>query len=165
MTRDDYIEKLIRSYESFYTRKEDPDDAPAELEQLMELDMTEQSYILMKKNVLWSADSHEYCYIFSKDHLTKDDYKRIESYVLEDGLKRIHPGKGHKCSVLSVLIVTDTTESDAKRALKNCRIHKNFRFSLDGWMDMRTGLVELEDKKVSTNMSGHDAAKVLKQLL
>jgi hypothetical protein len=79
-------------------------------------------------------------------------------------MELIDPKPGHMCSVLSVIVICKSASPDARRAMKHCHIHKNFRFSLDGWMDMRTGLLELESGHVVTNMSGHEAKKHLQQL-
>lgn len=135
-----------------------------------DFDVTNAQYILTKKNVLWSADSHEYCYIFSLSRLTGDIYRQLEHYVYEEGMKLIHPGKGHMCSNLTLLVVCDECDEEGKRSLKKCRLHKNFRFSFYGWMDFHTAMAVLGREGsckgcVVTNFSGHDNAKLLRQLL
>lgn len=135
-----------------------------------DFDVRNAQYVLSKKNELWSAESHEYCYIFLLHHLTEQLYRQLEAYVYEEGMKLIHPGKGHMCSTLTLLIVCDSCDPEAKRQLKKCRIHKNFRFTLDGWMDFHTGLAALGDgagdgRLTAANLSGHDNAKLLRQLM
>ncbi len=163
--RSELVERLIHSYSSHYNIEAPAQNAPKELAALCILDMTQSSYVLLKKNVLWSAQSHEYCYMFSVEHLTKNDYDRFLSFVKTDGLSRINPKPGHMCTVLSMIILCESAEDATIKALKRCRLHKNFRFSFYGWMDGRTALAELSTGRIVTNLSGHDNAKVLKYLL
>lgn len=165
----------------------DPGRMPDSLMCRCDFDVRNAQYILTKKNELWSAESHEYCYIFLLPHLTEELYRELESYVYEEGMKLIHPGKGHMCSTLTLLAVCSRCDPEALRLLKKCRIHKNFRFTLDGWMDFHTGLAVLGDdaweadagdretgrlfgnrksgRLTATNSSGHDNAKLLRQLM
>ena len=158
------VQELINSYRRYYDIHEEEAASFPELAARCDLHMTQSNYVLSKKNVLWSADSHEYCYIFEAEHLYLDTYRRFEDYVYRNGMELIDPKPGHMCSVLSVIVICKSASPDARRAMKHCHIHKNFRFSLDGWMDMRTGLLELESGHVVTNMSGHEAKKHLQQL-
>ena len=166
-TREDLLKKLLSSYRRYYniTLFDSPENTrPRELVARCDLDMTESNYVLLKKNVLWSAESHEYCYIISCDHLTLDDYRRYESFVYNDGMEHIHPAKGHKCSVITLLILADSADRDAIRALRRCHLHKNFKFSLWGWMDVRTVLSITSDHRNFSNLSGHENKKFLNKL-
>lgn len=122
-------------------------------------------YVLLKKNELWSAESREHCYIFSVPLLTEEIYRSLERYVYEEGMKLVHPGKGHMCTTLTLLVVCDRSEPGAEKLLRKCRLHKSFRFSLDGWMDFHTGLMAMESGKAAANFGGHDNLKLLKQLI
>ena len=122
-------------------------------------------YVLSKKNELWSAESREHCYIFSLPQLTEETYQTLERYVYEEGMKLIHPGKGHMCTTLTLLVVCDESTPGAEKLLKKCRLHKSFRFSIDGWMDFHTGLMTLGSGKAAANFGGHDNLKLLRQLI
>lgn len=167
VVRSTYVDLLQKSYHRYYNILPAPDPARPDLVCRCDLDMKQAQYVLSKKNELWSADSHEHCYIFSERDLTEDRYRDLEAYVYEEGMKLIHPGRGHMSTALTLLIVCDSCSGEAERLLKRCRIHKSFRFSLDGWMDFRTALVVLSPQpgRAVTNMSGHENAKILRQLL
>ena len=164
MERVYYTERLLDAFRRYYDVNQEVEGAPEEFFARCDFHVTDARYVLSKKNVLWSTDSHEYCYIFSLDHLTLDDYRRFEKYAYDDGMKRITPGHGHKCTAITLIAVCKSCESDARRALRRCRLHKEFRFSLDGWMDFHTALAELDPERVYTNFSGHKNAGVLKKL-
>lgn len=185
-----YVKRLLAAYRGFYniTPAEDLPGAgrPEGLLCRCDLDMKNAQYVLSRKNELWSAESHEYAYVFTFPRLYEDLYRELESYVYEEGMKLIHPGKGHMCSILTLLVVCDECTPEAEKLLKKCRIHKNFRMSLDGWMDFHTALAVVKEKaapdkavpgtrhglfgrkasgRVATNSSGHENAKLMKQLL
>ncbi|SDW56832.1 hypothetical protein SAMN05216391_11116 [Lachnospiraceae bacterium KHCPX20] len=166
--REELTKKLLSAYRRYYDitsyDSKEEGDRPKELLARADLNMEEKSYVLLKKNVLWAAESHEYCYILSCPHLTLADYRRFESFVYTDGIKRIHPKKGHKCSVISLIILADSSDPDAIKALRRCHLHKNFKFSLWGWMDFRTVLSITSTKRTYSNLSGHENKKFLNKL-
>lgn len=166
-SRDLYLERVLASYRRYYNiipAAELLSGADGLLCRC-DFDVRSAQYILSKKHELWSADSHEYCYIFSLPSLTEEAYREAEHYVYEEGMKLIHPAKGQMCTTLTLLIVSDSAEPEAVRLLKKCRLHKNFRFTLDGWMDFHTGLAVLGSGQTACNFGGHDNEKLLRQLL
>jgi hypothetical protein len=167
--RNSIADKLISSYSRYYDIQsflpEEHSGVPPELQARCDLHMQESSYVLLKQNKLWEAASHEYCYIFSTDVLTEAAYRRFESFVLSDGMERIHPKKGHKCTALTLLVLADSCEAKAEKALKHCHLHKNFKWSFWGWMDVRTALLTVSNGRTASNMSGHDNAKFLNRLI
>ena len=76
-----------------------------------------------------------------------------------------HIGPGHMYTFISPIFICDTCDEDARRALKKCRIYKSFHFSLHGWMDYRTAVVELGRSRIDANQSGRSVAKILKKVL
>jgi hypothetical protein len=166
--REELTKKLLSAYRRYYDitsyDSKEEGNRPKELLARADLNMEEKSYVLLKKNVLWAAESHEYCYILSCPHQTLADYRRFESFVYTDGIKRIHPKKGHKCSVISLIILADSSDPDAIKALRRCHLHKNFKFSLWGCMDFRTVLSITSTKRTYSNLSGHENKKFLNKL-
>ena len=68
-------------------------------------------------------------------------------------------------SYITAVFVCDTCDEDALKALKKCRIYKSFHFSLHGWMDHHTALVELSTGQIDANAGGRQTAKILKKVL
>lgn len=162
MNRAEYIEKLLTSYESYYNVHHIEDDTP--LTARCDFHMENNRYVLNKRNVLWSTNSHEYCYVFSIPHLTDDLYHTFQKEVYEKGMALIKAGQEeHLATNLTLLIVCDTCDAEAAKALKHCRLHEDFRFGLDGWMNFRTAMVCMSNEKVTANLSGHDLKKLLRQ--
>lgn len=166
MTREEAFERITHSYEAYYdieTVEIPENEIP--LVAKYSFYLHSEKYVLLKKAKLWSADSNEYVYVFSVPTLTKEIYEECRDYAYDEGMKRINPKPGHMCSYITALFLCDRCEKDAKKALKACRLHKNFQLSLLGWMDYHTALVELQTEQICTNGSGRANAKALKSII
>lgn len=162
--REEALKKLKKSYESCYDIRElTEEEAPFMAECVYYADNS--SYFLVRSAKMWSANSFEYLYLISLDHLTLSAYQAIEKEALERGMEKIKPGKDHMYSFITPVILCDRADPEAVRAAKRCRIHKSFHFSLHGWMDFHTVLVTFDDGRVVSNLGGTDAAKFMKKAL
>lgn len=162
--RTDLLENLIKGYAPYYDVEYAKDDK-LPLVARCTFHVHSEKYVLTKKAVLWDADSHEHVFVFSLPHLTKELYEECRDAVYEKGMALIDPKPGHMYTYLTTVFLCDSCDPEARKELRRCRLHKNFRFSLYGWMDFHTALVDLKQKKIDTNSSGHANAKFLKKLL
>lgn len=119
---------------------------------------TNECYVLSKKVKLWSAETNEYVYVFSLPELSAEIYDTCRGKALELGMKDIRPHIDHKSSYITALFICDTVTEEAAKTLRRTRHHKDFLFSLHGWMDFRTAAVELSSGKVTVNRAGRDLA-------
>ena len=111
------------------------------------------------------ADNEEFLYVLSIPHLTLELYEQWRDYVQAEAMERIHVGPGHMASYITPIFICDTCDEAARKALKKCRIYKSFHFSLHGWMDHHTALVELSTGQIDGNLGGRHTAKILKKVL
>ena len=164
-TRESAIERLLKNYEPFYDihMMINGDRSPI----IARCDFFEHSgqYVISKKAELWSAENEEFLYLVNIPHLTLETFEELKSEIHADGMKRIHVGPGHMASYVTAVFVCDTCDEDARKALKKCRIYKSFHFSLHGWMDHHTALVELSTGQIDGNLGGRHTAKILKKVL
>ena len=158
-TREAAIERLLRSFSSCYNiQLVEDDQTPI----TARCDFFEHSgqYVISKKAELWSADNEEFLYVLSIPHLTL-----WRDHVQAEAMERIHVGPGHMASYITPIFICDTCDEAARKALKKCRIYKSFHFSLHGWMDHHTALVELSTGQIDGNLGGRHTAKILKKVL
>ena len=163
-TREAAIERLLRSFSSCYNiQLVEDDQTPI----TARCDFFEHSgqYVISKKAELWSADNEEFLYVLSIPHLTLELYEQWRDHVQAEAMERIHVGPGHMASYITPIFICDTCDEAARKALKKCRIYKSFHFSLHGWMDHHTALVELSTGQIDGNLGGRHTAKILKKLL
>ena len=100
-------------------------------------------------------------YIFRKE----ENYMISFIITYQDGMERLHIGPGHMYSYITPIIVCDTCDEDAVKALKKCHIYKSFRFSLHGWMDFHAAAVIGDSDRIESNRAGRTTAKILKKVL
>ena len=164
LTREEVLARLVRSYSSYYNVTPlGPEEAPFVAECLYYADNT--GYMLSKKFELWNARSFEHLFLLSVESLDLESYRALEQRAYERGMAKITPKPGHMYSFITPVIVCDRCTPEVIRAVKKCRIHKSFHFSLYGWMDYHAELVVLEQEQVYSNTSGQQPAKFLKKAL
>lgn len=164
ITREELVEALERYFEAYYdVNKASEDAAPLRLR--CDLHVNNQKYFLFKKNVMWEANCHEYVYIFSVPKLTDEMYRLCEHVAYEAGMKLVDPVPDHMYTYITCVIVADETEPSAVRALKKCHIYKSFRFSLRGWMEFHTAVLDRSRGRAYTNRSGRAYAKLFNKIL
>lgn len=163
-TRETAISKLLDSYRTYFNvttfQKEH-----APLAAVCEFFEHSEKFVLSRKAELWSADCEEFIYLFDIEHLTKELFEKCRDYAREDGLKRANIGLGHMYTYITPVFVCDSCEEDARRALKKCHIYQSFHFSLHGWMDFHTAVLEVNHNQITTNRSGKCVEKIMKNVL
>ena len=163
-TREQIVERLASYYSAYYD-VHPQDDNPRGPKLRCDLHVNNQKYLLFRKNVIWEANCHEYVYVFSVPHLTEEIFRQCETYADEEGMKLIEPVKGHMYTYLTCVIIADTADPGAVKALKKSRIQKSFRFSLRGWMELHTALLDRSSGRTFVNRSGRENAKLFKNII
>lgn len=158
-----FANRVLKVYEAYYDVHRDRDDLFAAR---MDFHMENDNYVLFKKNVTSQAMVHEYCWLLVVPHLDLESYRRAQEEALRQGMELIDPKQNHHMSTtLSLMVLCESCDRDALRALKHCNIHREFRFGLDGYMDFHTGIAVLNDDTVACNFSGGDLRRNLRNLL
>lgn len=158
------FDKLFRYYQAYYNITE-YDESLLPLVAFCEFYEKSQKYVLSPKAELWSENSEEFIYLYQVPHLTASLFEELKVKTYEDGMTKLHIGPGHMCSVINPVIICDTCDADAIKAIRKCRIYKSFHFSLHGWMDFRVAAIILSEDRIERNASGRLTAKILKKVL
>lgn len=158
-TREEIVEWLSRYFTAYYDVNR-VSEAGEPLKLRCDLHVNNQKYVLFKENVMWEANCHEYIYVFSVPELTEEMYRLCEKLAYDAGMLLVDPAPNHMYTYITCLIVADRTEPAAVRALKKCRIRKSFRFSLRGWMEFHTAVLDRSSGRVFTNRGGREYAKL-----
>lgn len=161
--KDDILDKILRSYEIYYDVKKLKNKS-LPLEATCEFHVHNEKYVLSKKAQLWSTNANEYVYIFKVDTLTKDLFIKCKNYAYEEGMKIIKPESGHMYSYITTIFIYDFCDEKTESLIKKCKISKNFKFSLHGWMDFHIACINTSQNKIYSNKSGKVTSKFLEQL-
>ena len=133
-----------------------------ELEKLL---LVYQKYVLVKKAKLWSLENNEYAYFYLTDKLDLSCFEHIQKVALDAGMELVHPHSEHMSSLVTLVILADEIDNDAKAALKKLRFEKSFRLSLHGWMEFRIAAINFSDGEIISNRAGKDVRELLEQNL
>lgn len=163
-TREHALDRLLKSYRAYYNITMFEEERKP-LTALCEFFECTEKYVLSRKANLWSARCEEFLYLFEMEHLTKPEFAACCDFVCEDGMRRADIGPGHMYTYITPVFICDTCEEDARAALKKCRIYKSFHFSLHGWMDFHTAVLEVTNDRITTNRSGRCVEEVMKKIL
>lgn len=164
MERKDLLDRILLSYASCYDiERVEEEDGPLVVRAAFHEHGT--GYLLVKKAELWTADRHEYLWIYSLPRLTEEDFQRFVEQVRREGEPLVDPKPGHMSTSLVLMVLCDEAEAGALQAAKKSRIRKSFQFSLRGWMEVQTVIAEMRSAAVTENIYARDTAKFLKNLL
>lgn len=164
-TREEALNRLLESYRAYYNITM-AEEGRKPLAAVCEFFEHSEKYVVSRQAKLWAANCEEFVYLYEVEHLTREIFEQCRHEVWEDGLQRAHIGPGHMYTYVTPIFLCDTCGEDARKALRKCRIYKSFRFSLHGWMDFHTAVLEvLNDNRITTNGSGKCVGKVLKKVL
>ena len=122
-------------------------------------------FLLIRKAEMWSANTNEYLYIFTGDHLNMQFFDDCLAQARALGEPQIKPDNEHMSSYITALFICDTADDDALKAIKRCRIRKSFHFSLNGWMEIHTAAVAFGGDTIVSNGDGRRTAEFLKNVL
>ena len=154
VSRETMLAKLRDAYSVYFDDVAVP--AVPHLAACFDFHSTNECFVISKKVKLWSAETNEYVHVFSLPHLDRPTFEASRDHAMEHGMAKVHPHLDHKSSFITALFLCDTLAQDAAKALEKTRIHKDFLFSLKGWMDFRTAVVELSTGKVFVNGAARD---------
>ncbi|MGI6205910.1 MAG: hypothetical protein ACOYJI_04660 [Anaerovoracaceae bacterium] len=170
--REKFLDRLLRNYEPYYTiTRFDEEDGNIEETEGLPLraqcvfDVHSEKYVLVKKAVLYEADSHEYLYIFVAPHFTKELYDQCHKAAYEKGMELVDPKPGHMYSYITAYYICDSCDPEVVKAVRKTRIRKNFLLSFRGWMEFHNALINVGEKTVVTNHAGKGNIKFLRKLL
>lgn len=122
----------------------------------------DECFVLSKKVKLWRAEINEFVYVFSVPELSADIFDLCRGKALELGMDRIRPHIEHRSSFITVLFICDSVADEAARLVRRTRHHKDFLFSLHGWMDFRTAALDLSTGTVTVNAAGRELADFIR---
>ncbi|MCM1134534.1 MAG: hypothetical protein NC400_03070 [Clostridium sp.] len=141
-TRETAIERLLEGYRGYFNITTFNGEQNY-LTAICEFFEHTEKYVLSRQANLWTANCEEFVYLFNVEKLSKEIFEQCRDFAYEDGMKRAHIGPGHMYTYITPIFVCDACEDSARAAVKKCRIYKSFKFSVHGWMDFHTAVLEV----------------------
>ena len=163
-TKDEVLRKINKAYFASHNITSHDENSEG-LVMEAEFHVHSEKYVLSKKAQLYEMDSNEYVYVYYYPNLTLDIFNKTVTEAYELGFPKIEPNSSHRSSYIVAEFICDTYDTDVLNAIKKYRKRKSFQFSLHGWMETHTVLIDLGTESVSANSDGRLTGKFLKRVL
>lgn len=161
MTKQERLEKLLNAYSHHYDIERDVAIDGGSFPAMAIYYLRDENYLINKKHVLSAVENHEYVYFYLTDHLDAATLQQQIDLTRNDGLGRIKPHKEHMSSMVTMVILADTIDPEAKALIKKTRFRKNYRLALHGWMEYQIAAMEISTCSFLSNPAGKNAKKTL----
>lgn len=163
MTLQERLEQLLKAYSYYFDIERDVQVEGGSFPATAFYHFREENYIATKNHVIYATEQHEYVYFYVTEHLTAADLQHQIDLSREAGLRVVEPHKEHMFSYVTLVVLADTMDPEAKRLLKKTRFRKNFRLALHGWMEYHIAAMECSTQSFLSNPAGKEARKTLER--
>ena len=161
ISHEEHLKKLLDAYSHHYDIERDVTVEGGSFPAMAIYYLRDENYLISKKHVLSAVENHEYVYFYLTEHLDAKTLQEQIDVTREDGLGRIRPHKEHMSSMVTLVILADTIDEEAKKLIKKTRFHKNYRLALHGWMEYQIAAMEISTTSFLSNPAGKGARKNL----
>ena len=161
ITREERLEKLLRAYGHHYDIFRDVQVEGGSFPAEAVYYLRDENYVLNRKHVLSVVENHEYVYFYLTERLDAAQLQKQIDLSREAGMRSIVPSRIHMSSMVTLVILADEIDPEAKVLLKKMRFRKNFRLALHGWMEYHIAAMEIATHSFLSNPAGKEAKKTL----
>ena len=154
MTRQERLDKLLNAYSHHYDIDRDVTVEGGRYPATAFYYLRDENYLISKKHVLSAVENHEYVYFYLTEHLDVETLQKQIDLSREAGMSHIKPNKEHMSSFVTLVILADTIDPEAKTLIKKTRFRKNFRLALHGWMEYHISAMEISTNSFLSNPAG-----------
>jgi len=155
------LDKLLEAYSHHYNVVRHADHEGSGYPATADFFMRDENYAFSKKAVLSAYEQYDYTYFYLADHLDTNGARQVLDQTLRAGLDRIKPHKEHKSSYVTLVILANSIDEEAKTLIRKTRFQKNYRLSLHGWMEYHIAAMECSTMSFLSNPGGKGARKNL----
>lgn len=161
MDKHEALEKLLSAYSHSYDVSRDVEVGGEAYPAAAHFFLRDEHYLVRRDKKFYATEQHDYTYFLLADHLDAETLRREIERTREAGLREIKPHKEHMCSYVTLVILADEIDPEAKKLIKRTRFQKNFRLALHGWMEYHIAAMECSTLSFLSNPAGRVARKTL----
>ena len=163
MTMQERLNKLLNAYSHHYDIARDVTVDGGRFPATAFFYLRDENYLISKKHVLSAVENYEYVYFYLTEHLTAEDLQKQIEVSRNAGMSHIKPHKEHMSSLVTLVVLADTIDPEAKTLIKKTRFRKNYRLALHGWMEYHIAAMEISTNSFLSNPAGKGARKILEE--
>ena len=155
------LEKLLNAYSHQYNIMRDVSVEGGGFPAAAFFFLRDEHYLVRRDKKFYATEQYDYTYFYLADHLDAAEARRQIDLALKAGMAQIKPHKEHMSSFVTLVILAETMDPEAKKLIKRTRFHKNFRLALHGWMEYHIAGMECSTMSFLSNPAGRMARKTL----
>ena len=159
------LEKLLNAYSHRYDIERNVEVEGGSFPATATFFLRDENYLISKKHVLSAVENHEYMYFYLTNHLDVETLRQQIDLTMKVGTARVKPHKEHMSSYVTLVVLADTIDPEAKELIKKTRFQKYFRLALHGWMEYHIAAMECSTNSFLSNPAGKGAKKTMEQNL
>ena len=157
----DCLEKLLNAYSHNYDLTMDVEEEGVAYPAMAHYFLRDEHYLVRRDKQFYATEQHDYTYFYLAGDLGAAQARELLDRTLKAGLARIKPHKEHMCSYVTLVVLAETIDPEARKLLKRARFRKNFRLALHGWMEYHIAAMECSTGSFLSNPAGREARKTL----
>jgi hypothetical protein len=165
MQKQAMLDKLLNAYSHQYDIDRDVNVEGTTFPATATFFLRDENYLVSKKHVLSAVENYDYTYFYITEHLDAETLRSQIELTKKAGTARTKPSRDHMSSFISLVILADTIDDEAKKLIKKTRFQKYFRLALHGWMEYHIAAMETSTNSFLSNPAGKGAKKILEQNL
>lgn len=163
MNQTEALEKLLRSYQTYYDIKTEDVEPPFAAEAVFHTHA--DNYFLIKSATISSEESHEYVYFAAEADLDLCRLEELDAAAWERGISQVVPCRDHRSSDVTLVILADRIRPEAFKEIRRKKHYKSYRYRLQGWSSYRLIALELSTGKLTYNRLGESLKKLVRNIL
>lgn len=161
MDKNEALEKLLNAYSHNYDVVRDVEVEGGSFPAAAFFYLRDEHYLVRRDKKFYATEQHDYTYFYVTDHLDAASLRAQIDLSLKAGMAQVKPHKEHMCSYVTLVILADEIDPEAKKLIKRTRFQKNFRLALHGWMEYHIAAMECSTLSFLSNPAGRVARKTL----
>lgn len=159
MSKEEVLERLLHSYERYYTIDRETPTEPFAAEAVFAVHG--EQYFLIKAAKMYEMDASEYVFYAVEGDLTKERYEELEEIAWKTGTGRVVPRSGHRNSDVILFVIADSIEPEAAKRIRKANRYQSYRLSFWGWSALKVVAYEISGEKKVSNYRGRALEKLL----
>lgn len=159
----DALRKVLRAFKKFYTVKACDVDAP--FCALAEFHAHGEQFFLTKAAKVADIDTNEYVFFAQEKFLDAAKLATLAETAWKRGLNFVKPYFGHKNSDVSLVLLADESDSDAKKFVRKLHRYKSYKFGIYGWSAFNISFCDFSSRKIFSNSRGANLKQNLQKIL
>lgn len=163
MDRQEALEKVLLSFKRYYNINRDNPMPPFAAE--ADFSLHDEQYFLVKAARIGEADSKEFVYFATPEHLDAKLLQELDSKAWDSGMEKVQPHSSHKNSDVILIILADHIDEETKGLIPGMKHYKSYKFGFHGLSHYRLVATELSTGKSVCNRHGRDLKKLVSNIL